>query len=85
MTVINPFDFFLEPYAEQVPFQYDPQLAKELGPYLEIKERGPQLLRWLEGIDRSAQPTVPFLVEVNRRLQHDIDYIIRLEPGVQTC
>jgi len=85
MTVINPFDFFLEPYAEHVPFQYDPQLAKELGPYLEIKERGPQLLRWLEGIDRSEQPTVPFLVEMNRRLQHDIDYIIRLEPGVQTC
>src|SRR5947209_5181321 len=25
MTVINPFDFFLDSYAEQVPFQYEPQ------------------------------------------------------------
>src|SRR4051795_1901202 len=35
MTVINPFDFFLESTAETYPFVYDPVLAKELIPYLE--------------------------------------------------
>ena len=84
MTVINPFDFFLEPYAEQVLFQYDPQLAKELLPYLEIGERGPLLLQWLAEVDRSQQPTVPFLVALNQRLYTDIEYIIRMEPGVQS-
>jgi len=32
MTVINPFDFFLEKYAEEFPFQYDPVLERELIP-----------------------------------------------------
>ena len=35
MTVINPFDFFLEKYAEEFPFQYDPVLERELIPYRE--------------------------------------------------
>jgi uncharacterized protein (DUF2126 family)/transglutaminase-like putative cysteine protease len=85
MTVINPFDFFVEQYAEQFPFQYDPQLRKELGPYLEISEDGPLLHKWLANIDRSAPNTVLFLVDLNRRIRQDIDYIIRMEPGVQTC
>ena len=32
MIVINPFDFFLEPEAEQFPFVYEPKLRKDLGP-----------------------------------------------------
>src|SRR5260221_8771260 len=35
MTAINPFDFFIEEYAEIYPFTYDPILARELVPYLE--------------------------------------------------
>ena len=37
MTVINPFDFFLEPSAENYPFAYEPMLARELIPYLETR------------------------------------------------
>src|SRR3954462_11917550 len=34
MTVINPFDFFLEPYAETFPFRYEAELEHELNAYL---------------------------------------------------
>src|SRR5262245_48825068 len=34
MAVINPFDFFLEPYAESYPFEYEPWQQVELAPYL---------------------------------------------------
>ena len=40
MTVINPFDFFIEESAERFPFTYDPILARELTPYLETEPAG---------------------------------------------
>lgn len=85
MTVINPFDFFLEEYAEYFPFTYDAQLRRELLPYLEVHERGQRLLEWLASIDRSEVRTIPFLVDLNQRLQREIAYTIRLEAGVQSC
>ena len=42
MTVINPFDFFVEKYAEHFPFAYPEQLHKELVPFLETEEAGPR-------------------------------------------
>jgi len=85
LTVINPFDFYLEPYADDCPFRYEPRLAAELAPYLEVKEAGPRLLEWLARADRSERGTVGFLVDLNRHLQQDIGYVIRMETGVQTC
>ena len=85
MTVINPFDFFVEASAELCPFEYEPWLAKELRPYLETETVGGQLQSFLASIDRSEQNTVDFLVALNLRLQKEIAYLIRMEPGVQTC
>jgi transglutaminase-like putative cysteine protease len=47
MAVFNPFDFFLEPEAEHYPFAYEPRIAKELEPYLELEPAGPLLTEWL--------------------------------------
>jgi transglutaminase-like putative cysteine protease len=85
MTVINPFDFFVEEYAEHYPFGYDAQLLKELGPYLEIVEDGPLLNQWLRDVPRDERPIIDFLVLINQRLERDIEYNVRMEPGVQTC
>ena len=85
MTVINPFDFFVEEYAEKFPFKYDAQLKKELVPYMELKESDSLLSDWVAQIDRSEKPIIDFLVDVNQRLQKKINYRIRMEPGIQSC
>ncbi len=85
MTVINPFDFFLEEEAGEFPFKYEDHLAEDLVPYLELTDNGPLLKEWLAEVDLTEKPTIDFLVELNQRLQKDIDYLIRMEPGVQTC
>ena len=43
LTVINPFDFFLEPQAENWPFPYEAWLTEELRPYLVAPTPGPAL------------------------------------------
>ncbi|NJA07009.1 transglutaminase family protein [Methylococcaceae bacterium WWC4] len=85
MTVINPFDFFLEEYAEKYPFGYPEQLAKELAPYLEVKDDGPLLGKFLKTLDRRERGVVDFLVDINQAVHKAVTYSIRMEPGVQTC
>jgi uncharacterized protein (DUF2126 family) len=84
MTVVNPFDFFVEPYVNSFPFQYPDGLKAELAPYLETTAPGPLLEAYLKDIPREADSTVNFLVELNAVLQKKIRYIIRMEPGVQS-
>ncbi|MCC7154368.1 MAG: transglutaminase family protein [Bryobacterales bacterium] len=83
MTVINPFDFFLEPYAEKFPFAYEDWQKVELSPFLACEPAGPGLREYLATIDLTPQPAISFLVDLNQRLQHEIRYLIRMEPGVQ--
>lgn len=87
MSVYNPFDFFLDEYAEHYPFSYDDALRAELSPYLACDpatSASPAFRRYVEAIDRSRAATVTFLVALNQQLQRDIGYLVRLEPGVQT-
>jgi uncharacterized protein (DUF2126 family) len=90
LTVINPFDFFVESSAEHFPFRYDDQLAFELAPYLRPEPAGPLLEAWIARLRQTLiQPDHPigttnFLVAVNQQVQRDIAYLVRMEPGVQT-
>src|SRR3954468_22553285 len=84
MAVYNPFDFFLEPSADNFPFKYDPERPEELVPSLACDPPTPLVAGYLEKVDRSPRPTIDFLVALNRQLQGDVKYLIRMEPGVQT-
>src|SRR5262249_43939411 len=81
-----PFDFFVEPYAENYPFEYAPALAKELIPFREVTPPGPRLEQWLARFRATIQPgegIANLLVRANQQLQQDIRYLVRMEPGVQ--
>ena len=82
MTVYNPFDFFVEPEAEMWPFSYPEEYEADLAVYRAAEAPGPRLSALLADIDRSRQNTVGFLVALNARIQREIGYIIRMEPGV---
>src|ERR1019366_4282269 len=72
MSVFNPFDFFLEPPAENIPFAYDDALMRELRPFFETEEAGPSLSAWLSKVSRKPLRTIDFLIGLNQRLQGEI-------------
>ena len=96
MTVINPFDFFVEDYAAQMPFGYPDELRQDLQPYLHpvpadpgIETSGDAVDQWIarrlppELLDGTMR-TVDWLVTVNQAVHDDVAYTTRMEPGVQT-
>ncbi|HBB32672.1 MAG TPA: IMP dehydrogenase [Cyanobacteria bacterium UBA9273] len=85
MRPINPFNFFLESYAQQYPFTYDRQLGKELIPFLEFRQGSPLLQEWVETHQKTDIYTTDFLVFINQELAQEIAHTIRLEPGIQSC
>jgi transglutaminase-like putative cysteine protease len=83
-AVHNPFDFFLEPDADHVPFAYTDAQNRELQPFLQTEDMTPRLRDYLGALPRERRRTIDTLVDINQRLQRDIRYAIRYEPGVQT-
>jgi uncharacterized protein (DUF2126 family) len=83
MSVQNPFDFFLAPYAENFPFKYDSNERRELVPYLVKSPATPLVTAYLAGVSQDRVRTIDFIVELNRRVANDIRYLIRMEPGTQ--
>ncbi|TXE02829.1 DUF2126 domain-containing protein [Algoriphagus aquimarinus] len=88
MVVINPFDFFVDDYASSFPFDYEESLKVQLGPYLEIKEKDPLLMKLVEkakGLITKDIITVDYLVAINAMINQELKYNVRMEPGVQSC
>ena len=83
MTVINPFDFFVDDEVKQYPFTYTPTQRKELAPYLDAAPAQPALATLIKELQRKDIGTVDYLVEVNSFLRSKVAYLIRMEPGVQ--
>ena len=84
MSVINPFDFFVDPVATNYPFVYPSEFDEELAPYLSKEPAGPKLEEYLKSLPRKQQSIIDFIVALNQRLQGDIRYLVRMDPGVQS-
>ena len=85
LVAFNPFDFFLEPEAEEYPFTYSKDLKRQLAPYLKKQSYGDRFKKFLNSIDATPdQRTIDFLVECNQKVANSVEYLIRMEPGVQT-
>jgi uncharacterized protein (DUF2126 family)/transglutaminase-like putative cysteine protease len=92
LEVVNPFDFFIEEYAEHFGWEYPPELTAELEPYLRPVDEGEPgsgpgevVRKWLQGFHIPSEiRTIDVLVTLNQALERDIDYSIRMEPGVQS-
>ncbi|MUM18470.1 transglutaminase family protein [Mycobacterium sp. CBMA271] len=88
---VNPFDFFIEEWAEHVGFAYPPALAADLEPYLKPVDdtepgSGPgELVRaWVANFTMApATRIIDYLVTLNQALCSDVGYAVRMEPGVQ--
>ncbi|OBI13595.1 DUF2126 domain-containing protein [Mycobacterium sp. E2497] len=95
LKVINPFDFFIEDWAETWPadgLTYPKELAADLEPYLRPVDEdgegsGPgELCRaWVRRFSvPDGTRTIDLLVALNRAVNADVAYSVRMEPGVQT-
>ncbi|KQX75414.1 DUF2126 domain-containing protein [Aeromicrobium sp. Root472D3] len=93
MVVVNPFDFFIEEYAETFPFAYEPSLAADLAPYLrpvgegDTETPGPLVTAFrdrLPPVPDGGIAMVPFLVQVNAAVHAAVAYSVRMEAGVQS-
>lgn len=95
LKVINPFDFFIEDWAETWQSDrslYPKALADDLEPYLRPVDEdgegsGPGDLAqaWVRNFSVPAGTrTIDFLVALNRAINVDVTYSLRMEPGVQT-
>jgi uncharacterized protein (DUF2126 family)/transglutaminase-like putative cysteine protease len=84
MTVINPFDFFIEPEAEAFPFSYAADLARDLAPYLVEEDEGPLLAAFTAQFWTPYPRTIDALVALNAEVLRRVSYVVRMEPGVQS-
>src|ERR1039457_6965733 len=85
LSPFNPFDFFLEPGVEDYPFEYAPELTKGRETYGRVEPAGPLLQAFLEKLPRETRGTISFLVDLNRRVRNEIEYVTRVDPGIPTC
>ncbi len=83
LVVVNPFDFFVEEYAEEVPFAYDEALKEDLAAYFEVTAVGARLDALVAEFSGWKGRSIDFLVALNQALEQRIDYVVRMEPGVQ--
>ncbi|WLP91025.1 transglutaminase family protein [Gordonia sp. NB41Y] len=95
LTAINPFDFFIEEWAEHYGFAYPDDLLTDLEAYLRPigvttgEFAGAPIHPEVAAFAAEHKPTrrirtIDFLVAINQAVQQAVGYTVRLEQGVQT-
>ncbi|GAB2680394.1 transglutaminase family protein [Aliiglaciecola sp. 3_MG-2023] len=87
----NPYDFLLEPYAIEYPFDYRGDDLRSLTPYRlgedQVDENESQVLSWFQQAVPSPAKhpdIVQFLTDINQAIGRDISYVRRDEEGIQS-
>lgn len=84
---VNPFDFFIEDYAERYPFRYPDAERRELAPFFDLStkavEMGPLFEEFYQTLPTEGR-TIDVVVECNHQVKERVEYIIRHESGVWT-
>ena len=95
LTAINPFDFFIEDWAENYGFTYPEDLREDLDIYLrpvgvtEGEFAGAPVHPSIAAFANEHRPlreirVIDFLVGLNQAVREAVNYTVRLEAGVQT-
>lgn len=84
LEAYSPFDYFLESSAQKWPFAYQGEWDSDLDPYLAKLPGTPAFDAFFDSLDRSSRETNDVLVETNRAVREIVDYVSRMEPGIQT-
>lgn len=81
---VNPFDFYVEPWAASYPFEYAAPVARELASYLALDPASERLTDFVEELRASVKgrPTVDALMAANRAAFERVEYLTRDEQGV---
>jgi len=86
MIALNPFDFFVEEYAENYGFRYEASLARELAPYSIQTPPDARFGKLIEEVHskyaRPGRRNIDVLVDINRDISQRLRYDLRMEPGV---
>ncbi|MFW0790460.1 DUF2126 domain-containing protein [Gordonia sp. CPCC 205333] len=89
LTAINPFDFFIEEWAEYVGFDYPAELRRDLEVYLRPvdDDRSDPLVQAWVNAHRVSGPgkvrIIDYLMNLIGALRDDVGYTVRMEAGVQ--
>jgi uncharacterized protein (DUF2126 family) len=84
LSLLNPFDFLLDPSVEMYPFQYAPEVVRDLHPNLLVDPPGSLLRAFIESWRHQRIGTVDLLLLANHKVRDEIEYVTRLEHGIQT-
>ncbi|MBY0400566.1 transglutaminase family protein, partial [Myxococcota bacterium] len=84
LAAYSPFDYFLEESAQEWPFEYAADSARDLEPFLVCLPSTPSFEAFFAKLDFERRETNHLLVDTNRAVNAAVEYVVRMDPGVQT-
>src|SRR6266850_1017264 len=76
MSVLNPFDFFLEPVAQKFPFEYDSALDHELAPFQRKCWLTPNFMKYLAVLRRDILGETRWLTKKQRAEKSESERLV---------